>query len=52
VNRCENLRDVDRYIYGCRLNHYMSRYAERAITMPYIALVMRVSDSQSTTKDD
>jgi hypothetical protein len=52
VNRCENLCDVDRNIDGCRLNHYMSRYAERAITMPYITLVMRVSDRQSTTKDD
>jgi hypothetical protein len=52
VNRCENLRDVDRYVGGDRLNHYMSRYAERAISMPYITLVMRVSDRQSTTKDD
>ena len=52
MNRCENLRDVDRYIYRCRLNYYMSSYTERAISMPYITQVMRVSDRQSTTKDD
>jgi hypothetical protein len=52
VNKGKNLRNVDRHIDGCRLNYYMSRYAERAISMPYITLVMRVSDRQSTTKDD
>jgi hypothetical protein len=52
VNRRENLRDVDRYIGSNGLNHYMSRYAERAIGMPYITLFMRVSDRQSTAKND
>lgn len=52
MNKGKSLRNVDRYIDGCRLNYYMSRYAERAISMPHITLVMRVSDRQSTTKDD
>jgi hypothetical protein len=52
VNRRENLRNVDRYVRGDRLNYYMSRYAERAISMPHVTLVMRVSDRQGTTKDD
>jgi hypothetical protein len=52
VNRRENLRDVDRYIGSNGLNHYMSRYADSAISVPYITLGMRVSDRQSAAKDD
>jgi hypothetical protein len=52
VNRGENLSNVDRYVRGYWLNYYMSRYAERAISMPYITLGMRVSDRQSAAEDD
>ena len=52
MNRRENLSNIDRHIDGRRLYYYMSRYAERAISMPYVTLAMRVSDRQSTTKDD
>jgi hypothetical protein len=52
VNRGKNVRDVDRYIGGNGLNHNMSRYAERAIGMPYITLGMGVTDRQSTAKND
>ena len=52
VNRRENLSNVDRYVRGCWLNYYMSRYADCAISVPYITLGMRVSDRQSAAKDD
>jgi hypothetical protein len=52
VNRRENLSNVDGYVRGYWLNYYMSRYADRAISMPYITLGMRVSDRQSAAKDD
>ena len=52
MNRCENLRNVDCYVRGYRLNYYMSCYAERAISMSYITLVMSVTDRQSAAKDN
>ena len=52
MNRCENLRYVDRYDRCYWLNYYMSCYAERAISMSYITLVMSVRDRQSAAKDN